>query len=65
MFTVTEDWITRNCTKRGGYKAMQLRLIGVYWPLKHGWKQRANGKQITLEAKAAFESYGDNSTETR
>ena len=59
MFTITEDWIARNPTKRGGYKASQLRLIGVSWPPVHGWKRRASGKLITLEAKAAFEAYGE------
>jgi len=40
MFIVTEDWITRNTTKRGGYKAAQLKAIGVSWPPAGGWKQR-------------------------
>lgn len=58
MFTVTDDWITDHPTKKGGYKAAQLRLIGVSWPPKQGWKRRASGKLITLEDKEKFESYG-------
>lgn len=61
MFEITEDWIARNPTKAGGYKASQLRLIGVSWPPKHGWKKRASGRLITPEAKAEFESYGNGS----
>lgn len=58
MFRVTEDWITRHPTKNGGYKASQLRLIGVSWPPKHGWKRRASGRLIGMEDKAKFEAYG-------
>jgi hypothetical protein len=57
MFRVTEDWITRNATRRGGYKAAQLKAIGVSWPPAGGWKRRASGKLITLDAKEVFESY--------
>lgn len=58
MFRVTEDWISRHPTKNGGYKASQLRLIGVSWPPKHGWKRRASGRLISMEDKEKFESYG-------
>lgn len=58
MFRVTEDWITRHPTKNGGYKASQLRLIGVSWPPKHGWKKRASGRLISMDDKDRFESYG-------
>ena len=57
MFRVTEDWITRHPTKNGGYKAAQLRIIGVKWPPKHGWKKRAAGSLITMQQKEMFESF--------
>lgn len=64
MFEVTEDWITRNATKKGGYKASQLKLIGVSWPPISGWKRRASGRLITLDAKEIFESYSGGASVT-
>ena len=57
MFKVTDEWITKHATVKGGYKAEQLKLIGVRWPPKKGWKRTASGKHITEEDRIKFESY--------
>ena len=31
----------------GGWNREQLKLIGVTWPPKSGWKERAIGREIT------------------
>jgi len=64
MFIVTEDWITRNTTKRGGYKAAQLKAIGVSWPPAGGWKQRVSGRLLSPENKRIFESYSGGTSVT-
>jgi hypothetical protein len=57
MFKVTFEWISRHATAAGGYSAAQLRVIGVRWPPKQGWKQRAVGRLITEAERELFESY--------
>lgn len=54
---VTVEWIKQNATPAGGYKAAQVRLIGVNYPLPHGWMQKAEGRIISGEAKRKFESF--------
>lgn len=56
-FLVTSDWVQKNKTLAGGWKAKQLALIGVNWPPRHGWIGSLYGRQITFAAKAEFESY--------
>ena len=61
MFTVTYAWITQFSTERGGYNRKQIDAIGVDWPLKKGWKLQVEGKKITEENRAIFESFaGEN-----
>jgi predicted oxidoreductase len=55
-FTVTRRWIEAFRTEKGGWTRSQLEAIGVEWPPIHGWKDRAEGRQISLEARALFES---------
>lgn len=57
MFRITNKWIWDFRTPRGGWKASQLRYIGVPWPPPKGWRQRAIGRLISEEAKAKFESF--------
>ena len=55
MKTVTREWIEANKTKAGGWRNAQLVQLGESWPPRHGWIERAVGKQISDEAYAAFE----------
>lgn len=55
MFKVTVDWLTENMTARGGYTHAQIALLGEPWPPMSGWKDRAAGREISDEAKEAFE----------
>ena len=43
MIEVTKDLILSLKSERGGYTKASLKKIGVSWPLKTGWKQRAIG----------------------
>jgi ribonuclease HI len=54
MFTITEEWLNQNKTPAGGYNRVQLNAIGVQWPPKSGWKTRAIGTSITMEAANVF-----------
>ena len=56
-FSVTTEWIKQNATPAGGYKAEQLRLIGIRYPLRAGWMLAAGGLEITKEAREKFESF--------
>lgn len=57
MHLVTVEWIKANATPAGGYKAEQVRLIGLRYPLQHGWMQNAAGRLITMESKRKFEAF--------
>lgn len=65
MFKITLEWLEAHKTNRGGYNYAQIALIGEPNPPKKGWKLRAAGREISDEAKAAFEelaegkSYGE------
>lgn len=57
-FTITDKWIWRyRVSDVGGWKAAQLRHIGVYWPPPKGWRKKARGRVISLDAKKGFESF--------
>ena len=43
MIEVTKELILSIKSDRGGYTKANLNKIGVSWPLKTGWKQRAIG----------------------
>lgn len=43
MIEVTKELILSIRSNRGGYTKANLKKIGVSWPLKSGWKQRAIG----------------------
>lgn len=57
MFRVTQDWIRANATPAGGYKNEQVRLLGLRYPLKHGWTKQCEGRMITNEDRLKFESF--------
>ena len=43
MIEVTKELILSLKSERGGYTKASLKKVGVPWPLKTGWKQRAIG----------------------
>jgi len=46
MIEVTNELILSLKSERGGYTKASLKKIGVSWPLKTGWKQRAIGTLV-------------------
>lgn len=56
-FVVTTAWIQANATPAGGYKAEQLKLIGVRYPLISGWMGTAYGRAISIADKQKFEAF--------
>jgi len=57
LFTITTEWIKANATPAGGYKAAQVKFIGIQYPLPNKWMRERHGKQITQESRKAFESF--------
>ena len=55
MFIVTREWIEQHRSDRGGLTRTQIEALGETWPPLHGWRRRAEGKQISDEARAQFE----------
>lgn len=55
---VTEEMIESARTAAGGWRAAQLRLIGVSWPPAAGWKKRAVGRMISPKAVQLFHEWG-------
>lgn len=56
-FVVTTAWIRANATPAGGYRAEQLKLIGVRYPLLPGWMGTAYGRAISIADKQKFEAF--------
>lgn len=60
MFQITDSWLVKNKTPRGGWTDLQMRAIGFtegYQAKK--WKKRAIGQWITEEQKELFESFAN------
>lgn len=58
MFTVTRKWLHRHKVNRGCWSVAQFQQLGFPSSPKAGWIKLICGKQITLDAKAAFEALG-------
>lgn len=43
---ITEDCFTYWKTSKGGFTAAQLKLLGIDWPPKPGWKHDLLGTEI-------------------
>ncbi len=56
MFRITRAWIHEHKTERGGWTMAQTKALGLAWPLERGWLDEIAGREISDEAKAAFES---------
>ena len=56
-FIVTRRWIEAHKTKNGGWKARQLKQLGIEWPPSKGWIDQAVGRQIEEFERVVFESF--------
>ena len=56
-FIVTRRWIEAHKTKNGGWKARQLKQLGIGWPPVKGWIDQAVGRQIGEFERVVFESF--------
>lgn len=54
MVRVDERLFEAGKSRRGGWSRKQVSLLGVPWPLKDGWKQRALGGLVTRERAREF-----------
>lgn len=54
MIEITDEMIEQGKSKAGGWTRFQLGLLGVSWPPRHGWRQRAIGQAISDGAATAF-----------
>jgi len=53
---ITHEYIDKHKTKNGAWTRVQLKAIGVSWPLVSGWKESVVGNSITLAQAEQFES---------
>ena len=53
---VTQAWLEANRTKRGGWNAKQLAILGIPWPPRQGWRRRVDGLILTPAQVARFRS---------
>lgn len=51
---ITEDFIKKYKTKRGGWRETQILLLGEPWPPSRGWIERAVGREISDADAAEF-----------
>ena len=58
MRIITHEWLEMNATGRASWTREQLRLVGVSWPPKKGWKWRIVGGGISDESATKFEAIG-------
>ncbi len=43
---ITQELIQAGESGAGGWNQAQLELLGVKWPLQHGWRRRIEGSLI-------------------
>lgn len=60
--TVTNDWLLKWQTPKGGYNKRQLTLLGIAWPPTRGWKHDVLGMEIDEDMARAFEIASGQST---
>lgn len=51
---LTDELIRAGESRRGGYSARQLEVLGVSWPPVKGWKRDVIGKQIDAASYRRF-----------
>lgn len=54
MVRVTREFLNSGKSARGGWSRKQLALLGVHWPLAHGWKERVLGTLVTAHCAEKF-----------
>jgi len=58
-FTITADWLAAH-SNAAAYTAAQLRVLGISWPPRKGWKRVVVGRRLTEAERRAFENGGAN-----
>jgi len=56
---ITEEFIEKIASGRGGWNRPQLALLGVAWPPTKGWKQTLLGKEISEETARRLEDLSE------
>lgn len=51
---VTNELVRQGQSERGGWNREQLRILGVKWPPKKGWRSRVLGRRISEEDRDRF-----------
>ena len=62
---ITEEFIEKIASPRGGWNRPQLALLGVDWPPERGWKRRILGKEISEETAKRLEDLRDTTPKQR
>ncbi len=58
-FVVTDEWLIRWATNgKSSWTAKQIKLLGLKYPAKKGWKWKVIGKEIDEQQKRRFEEIG-------
>lgn len=56
MYTVTRSWLDQFRTPGRAWNKVQMDALGVSWPPKNGWLDRAIGTEISDHARTVFEA---------
>jgi hypothetical protein len=56
---ITEEFIEKIASPRGGWNRPQLALLGVAWPPARGWKQKLTGLEISEETAKRLEELSE------
>ena len=51
---ITQEFVNKHKTEKGGFTREQLLILGVSWPPKKGWMRNVIGKEITDEQEKRF-----------
>ncbi|MEX2336891.1 MAG: hypothetical protein WD555_06435 [Fulvivirga sp.] len=54
---ITEEFIDKGKSIKGGWSKVQLQIIDVSWPPEKGWKEKVIGKDISAGEAEKFLSY--------
>ena len=54
---VTEEFIKKGKTLKGGYTKKQLEILGISWPPQKGWVKKVLNKEISVEEAEEFIRY--------
>ena len=52
---VTNDYLNKHKTSKGGWTSKQLRILGIGWPPVKKWKERVIGLTISPKQRKIFE----------